>query len=77
LENAFVISLKNTKNGTIAHILLPYRMYVAAVYYRAKCHSAVGYSMPHWAIIVQKLPHHITFESLPKKLWMNHKLWFK
>jgi len=35
--------------------------YVAAVYYTAKYHSIIGYSMPCWTMIVQKLPHCIKF----------------
>jgi len=62
-----VISLKNTKKGTIVQILLSDSIYVAAVYYRAKYHSTVGYSMSCWAMIVLKLPHHIKFSASAKE----------
>jgi len=67
LEDAYVIALKNTKKCTIVQILLSDSIYVAAVYYRAKYHSKIGYSMSSWAMIVQKLPHHIKFSAFAKE----------
>jgi len=40
---------------------------VAAVYYKAKYHPTIGYSMSCCTMIVQKLPHHIKFSAFAKE----------
>jgi len=70
-ENAFVISLKNKKKGTIIQILLSDRIYVAAVYYRAKYHSTFGYSTS--CLLFKNCHIKLSFQPLLKELWMINK----
>ena len=60
-------SFKNPKERTIVQILLSDSINVAVVSYRAKYHSTIGYSISCWAMIVQKLPHHIKFSAFGKE----------